>query len=174
MFGFDPISLALIGGAIGGLTSKDPLKGAILGAGMGYGGGLLAAPGAAGASAAAQMEGAAGRLANPVGNATTAANLGTNIGSQQTAMLAAQEAPLTQTPGLLGQIKPVGEALQTANAAKSLMPQDRPVSIQPSPIMPTGGGAQGLSSMYQQMQQNAQAPLQLAEQQRRQRRYMWG
>jgi len=37
----DPVTMAMIGGTIGAATSKDPLKGAMLGAAGGYAGGSL-------------------------------------------------------------------------------------------------------------------------------------
>jgi hypothetical protein len=51
---FDPFTLAMIGAGVGAFTNKkDPLKGALIGAGLGYGGGLLAAPGTAAAGTTA-------------------------------------------------------------------------------------------------------------------------
>ena len=57
---FDPITLGLIGSAIGGLTSKKPLKGALLGGAMGAGGGLLGGMGGAGVAGDAMMPGLLG------------------------------------------------------------------------------------------------------------------
>ena len=49
----DPVTLAMVGAAAGAVTNKkDPLKGALLGAALGGGGGMLAGAGAAGAAAA--------------------------------------------------------------------------------------------------------------------------
>jgi len=51
---FDPFTLAMIGAGIGAITNpKKPIQGAIIGGGLGYGGGLLAAPEGATARAAA-------------------------------------------------------------------------------------------------------------------------
>lgn len=155
---FDPLTLALIGGAAGGLLNKkDPLKGALLGAGMGYGGGLLAAPASAGAAATA--EGAAGLLTDPVRAAQTASMYGTDLGSQQTAMLAAQDAGLltpieNQTMNLM---KPIGQAASAANSAKGLLGGDqKPMPIQASPISPAPNtGPQGLAQLVGQNQQSA-------------------
>jgi len=51
---FDPFTLAMIGAGIGAITNpKKPIQGAIIGGGLGYGGGLLAAPEGATAKVAA-------------------------------------------------------------------------------------------------------------------------
>lgn len=124
-----PLMIPLIG-AVGGalLNKRDPLKGALIGAGLGAGGamlapGLLGAAGTGAATAgtgAAAAEGMAG-TAGLLGNAGTAATYGTGLGTQQTAMLAAQEAGMNTMPGLLGQadklIKPIGTAMNAAQAA---------------------------------------------------------
>jgi hypothetical protein len=58
---FDPFTLAMIGAGVGALTNpKKPLKGAIIGGGLGYGGGLLAAPAGATATTAATTGAATG------------------------------------------------------------------------------------------------------------------
>lgn len=79
---FDPFTLAMIGAGIGALTNpKKPIQGAIIGGGLGYGGGLLAAPAGATATTAAttgtsaivpgsiesagMVTGASGNLVNP-------------------------------------------------------------------------------------------------------------
>jgi hypothetical protein len=70
---FDPFTLAMIGAGVGAFTNKkDPLKGALIGAGLGYGGGLLAAPGTAAAGTAAAGTTAAGTTAAGTGAATAA------------------------------------------------------------------------------------------------------
>lgn len=59
MAGIDPISLAIIGGVGGAMFNKeDPIKGALLGAGIGFGGASLL--GAAGAAGTAGASGALG------------------------------------------------------------------------------------------------------------------
>ncbi len=57
---FDPFTLAMIGAGLGAITNKDPIKGAIIGGGLGYGGGLLAAPAGATATTAATTGAATG------------------------------------------------------------------------------------------------------------------
>lgn len=160
---FDPITLSLIGGGIGALTSKKPLKGALLGAGMGYGGGLLAGGGTA----------AGGLLGNPM----TAASYGTGVGTQQTAMLAAQEAGMGFAPtstGLLGDVSKIAkDAAPVMNAVSTGMSmagqgQDQPV--QTPPPMVGQGGPQGLTGLLQSIQQGQQAQMQADEQKRAARR----
>jgi hypothetical protein len=79
---FDPFTLAMIGAGVGAFTNKkDPLKGALIGGGLGYGGGLLAAPGtaAAGTTAAgtsAATGAGAGLGANAPGAAAFEASMG--------------------------------------------------------------------------------------------------
>lgn len=65
---FDPFTMALIGGGLGALTSKKPLKGAAMGAAMGGAGGLLAGAG-----------GASGGMGGLLGNPMTAASYGTGL-----------------------------------------------------------------------------------------------
>jgi hypothetical protein len=79
---FDPFTLAMIGAGVGAFTNKkDPLKGALIGGSLGYGGGLLAAPGtaAAGTTAAgtsAATGAGAGLGANAPGAAAFEASMG--------------------------------------------------------------------------------------------------
>lgn len=69
MAGVDPISLGIGGAAIGALTNKkDPLKGAVMGGALGYGGASLAAMGSTGTAAGAA--GAVNPYAAPVVDAT--------------------------------------------------------------------------------------------------------
>lgn len=144
---FDPITLGLIGSAIGGLTSKKPLKGALMGGALGAGGGLLA--GAAGGAG-----GAAGLLGNPM----TAGAYGTGLGTQQTAMLAAQEAGMGAMPIAGSMFGNAGAALKTAKpfmdaagtgiqTAQALTPPDQ--AAPPPPQLPQQMGAQTLQSLAQ-------------------------
>lgn len=145
----DPITMALIGGAIGGLTSKKPLKGALMGAAAGATGGALMGGAAGGGGLLSQM-------------GTAAAN-GTAIGSQQTAMLAAQEAGMGG--GLLSSMKAAAPTAQAAmqgiQTAQSLMPQQQP--IQAAPLQGGSFDASGLLSANNQQ-------LQALQQKRQQRR----
>lgn len=157
---FDPITLALIGGAVGGLMDKkDPLKGALLGAGIGATGGLLAAPTAgAAAGGAAAAEGAAGAGyidalggtygADLAGASTSQIGLGSQLGYG--AMKAGEL------------IKPMGNVINTAAAAKNLMssPETPLPQIQPSPVVTGQGGGQALAQL---VTNNNQKSLQLQQ-----------
>ena len=146
MFGIDDMLLfSLLGAGTGALTNKkDPLKGALLGGGLGAaGGGLLggglAVGGEQGAMLAAQNAGLEGATA-----ATNAALGG---------------------PGLLGQataaMKPIGTAMSAAQTAQSMMPQEQP-PIQPQPIQRT---PMDMSAIFQN--QGQQQQFEQAEQERR-------
>ena len=159
---FDPITLSLIGGGIGALTSKKPLKGALLGAGMGYGGGLLAGGGTAG-----------GLLGNPM----TAASYGTGVGTQQTAMLAAQDAGMGFAPtssGLFGDVSKIAKdaapVMNAVSTGMSLMGPGQDQPVQTPPPMVGQGGPQGLTGLLQSIQQGQQAQMQAEEQKRAARR----
>lgn len=129
---FDPFTLALIGGAAGGLLNKkDPLKGALLGAGAGYtggalagGGGLLgAAPAASGASAG----GASMATSLPAFNPIT----GTYANA-------------TQLPGMTGAmeslksfnsaVKPIGEAAGAAMQVRGMFQDNTPAPVAQSSL----------------------------------------
>jgi hypothetical protein len=79
---FDPFTLAMIGAGVGAFTNKkDPLKGALIGGSLGYGGGLLAAPGAAAAgTTAAGTSAATGAGAGLGANAPGAAAFNQSMG----------------------------------------------------------------------------------------------
>ena len=98
----------LLGAGFGALTSKKPLQGALLG---GAGGALM---------------GGMGGLLDKFG---AAAQYGTNLGSQQTAMLAAQEAGMGG--GLLGTLKDAAPAVNAAatgiQTAQGMMPEQMPI-----------------------------------------------
>jgi hypothetical protein len=93
----DPITMAVVGGSIGAMTNKkDPLKGALLGAAGGYGGGALMGAGGLGAGAT-QVAGSGGALtgagastaANTAFMAPAGVNPGTMIGASQAAPVSA-------------------------------------------------------------------------------------
>lgn len=157
----DPFTLSLIGGGIGALTSKKPLKGALLGAGMGYGGGLLAGGGTAG-----------GLLGNPM----TAATYGTGLGTQQTAMLAAQDSGMgpMMGGGLFGDVskfaKDAAPVMNAVSTGMSLMGPGQDQPVQTPPPMVGQGGPQGLTGLLQSIQQGQQAQMQADEQKRAARR----
>ncbi len=200
--------LPLAGAAIGAMTSKKPLQGALLGAGLGAtggaaAGGLLGA-GAAGAGAAGTA-GAAGSAGGGLLGAagTGAAGAGTTAATQtagllapgaasgagsQAAMLAAQNEgfgaigqqltaqaaggatgmPVPGGVNFAAGIQRAGEAftkakpaldaagtgVQVANAL-----QDQPTQTPPPQIVPTAGGAESLTSLFQAAQQGAQGQI---------------
>lgn len=172
----DPITMALIGGAVGGLLdSKKPLRGAALGAAGGYmAPGLLSAAAGAGSSAAAP-----GLLSG----AQTAGTYGTALGGQQTAMLAAQDAafggsaavqgvnPLMATAkGAGGMVKPIGQAAMTVNAVNSMFPKDQPLPPVTTPAPQFGQpGNQNLTSLVS-MNANRAAQMEQEKAARAQRR----
>lgn len=161
---FDPITLGLIGSAVGGLTSKKPLKGALMGGALGAGGGLLAG-GMGGAG------GAAGLLGNPM----TAGAYGTGLGTQQTAMLAAQEAGMGAMPIAGSMFGNASSALKTAqpfmNAASTGMSVagalNQPDQPPQPPQLPQQMGAQTLQQLAQR---DPQADLMAEAEMRKKRR----
>lgn len=133
----------LIGGGLGALTSKDPLKGALMGAGMGAAGGALAP----------SMGGLLGGVANPsvAGAASAAApSMATSLPAFDPIAGGFVNAQGLSggMGGLMGNIKPIAQAVGTANQLGLLGGQDQPIT--PSPTMQTpGGGAQVLGQLAQ-------------------------
>lgn len=128
----EPATLAMIGAAAGAVTNKkDPLKGALLGATLGYGGGALA-PGLLGTGAAAGTAAGAGgtfipaaALETQLAAAPAAPSLLSRLATPQTLMAGAQlagtmtprqaqTAPMPATPG-----KPIPMAFQPPPVAMS-------------------------------------------------------
>jgi hypothetical protein len=103
----DPMTLAMVGAAAGAVTNKkDPLKGALLGATLGYGGGTLA-PGLLGTGATQAASGAAG-----------AAGVQSGFGAQL-----ASQGLLSTAPAMSGGASPGASALasQGMTSAPALM-----------------------------------------------------
>jgi hypothetical protein len=124
---FDPITLGLIGSAIGGLTSKKPLKGALLGGAMGAGGGLLAGGmGGAGVAGDAMMPGL----------------LGANAPMAAFNPMAPQG-----MAGMMSQAKPFMDAASTGMQVAGSMNQ--PEQAPPPPQLPQQMGAQTLQQLAQ-------------------------
>ncbi len=92
MAGVDPISLAVIGAGVGAVTSpRDPIRGAIMGGALGFGGGsLLAAPAAASAAGGAAATGAAAGVGSAGAYQAAVPGLVSAGPGSQAAMLAAQ------------------------------------------------------------------------------------
>lgn len=153
----------LIGAGIGAVASKkDPLKGALLGAGAGalggqfapglLGGASSAAPGGLLGAEAAGSTGIGGLLGNPM----TAASYGTGLGTQQTAMLAAQEAGMGSMPigkSLLGGAsqlaKDAAPVMNVASTAMSMGGQEQPMPA-PPPMMSQPLDLSGVLNSQQQ------------------------
>lgn len=147
MFGIDDFLLmSALGGGLGALTSKKPLQGALLGAGLGAAGGALA-PSLFGGV------GAAGSAATVPANPFIPEAAGGLLGGMKTAM---------------DYVKPIGQAAGAASQAGLLGHQPQPIT--PSPMMtPSVGGNQVLNQLAQAPSENAQQ-MQMAEQMRQRRR----
>lgn len=149
---FDPFTLALIGGGLGALTSKkNPLKGAVTGAGLGAmgGAGLGALGSAPVASAATTASGAA------MDAGITSGNIMAN-----NAAITGVTQPTTMR-GLLSTAKPYMEAAGAAQQVGGLLaPQQQPIPA-PPPLMPTQANPQAFAQISQgidqQLQQDAAA-----------------
>ena len=154
----DPFTLAAIGAGIGGLFSKNKLKGAALGALGGYAGGM-AAPGLLGGSGAAS--GAAwatpGELAasgysaphSAAGFMEQASELG---GAAMDGLDKANKA-----------FKPIGQAMGAANMVSGLFSSPPPIQAPAPNVGGAGGNAQFQALLQQQSQldgQRAQEDLQ--------------
>ena len=140
----------LIGGGVGLLTNKkNPLEGALMGAGMGAAGGLLS-PAAAGAAAA--------------GTGTAVAGLGTGTAAAAaTPAAAATVAPVAPAwyDGMLSGVKsvantakPFSDAAVPAMQIAQMTKEEPPPPIQASPLMAPG---QGLNPQMQGLLQSIQS-----------------
>lgn len=134
-----PFAIPLAGAALGALANKkDPLKGALLGGGMAYGGSMLfPAIGSA-------VAGAAPTNAALIDSAVGTQGYGVSSATPGGLLAGAKEA--------MGYVKPIGEAASTANAIGGLL-QDQPVQGHaPQGINPQG--SQTLAQIAQQGQVN--------------------
>lgn len=148
-----PMLIGAGGGAL--LSKKDPLKGALLGAGLGAGGAAFA-PGLLGGLGAAAPATAAS-VAAPSASTLAAVNL-----PASTSMFPEASAFLSQADKYM---RPISTGLSVANNAGLLGGQQQP--IQQSPVMQnTGMGGSSLAQLYGQLQQNDMNQQQ-AEMQRR-------
>lgn len=149
----------LLGGAALGalLNKKKPLQGALLGGALGGAGSLIG--------------GGAGLLGNPM----TAASYGTGLGTEQTAMLAAQEAGMGSMPiagSMMGNLntatnalKPFGQAFNSAQQVAGMFPEDQPP---PPPQLMQQQGAGILAQLANQPM--PQDPMQMEREMRRKQR----
>ena len=164
----DPFTLGLIGAGIGGLFSKNHLKGALLGGLGGYAGGALM-PGLLGGGAAA------GEAAGSAASGAAWATPGELAASGYTAPHSA--AGLLEQAGDLGStamgkleaankaLKPVGQAIGAANMVSGLLASPPPIQT-PAPNV---GGAGG-NAQFQALQQQQAALEQQRMQEEMQRR----
>ena len=161
----DPITMAVVGGSIGAMTNKkDPLKGALLGAAGGYGGGALLGAGGLGATQVAgtgsALTGAgASTAANTAFMAPAGVNPGTMIGASQAA-----------APGIFSNFT---TAIPQASNAVSrdigflesmFNPNIQSSSMAPSFIDQVGSGASQLGKYAQQNPVLTQMAAQTAQQ----------
>lgn len=149
----DPVTLAMIGATAGAVTNKkDPLKGALLGATLGYGGGALA-PGLLGTGAAAPaaglagitpmgVEAAGGLLGStaPVASPGVGAVLSTGTQAAAPSMMSRLATPQTLMAGaqLAGSMSPPPQRaqplpLRPGQPSQVIMPE---ISIVQSPLLP--------------------------------------
>lgn len=130
----DPFTLALIGGAAGGLMNKkDPLKGAVMGAGLGFGGGSLAAGGgllgAAPAASGASAGGASMATSLPAFNPIT----GTYANASQ---LPGMTGAMESLKSFNAAVKPVGEAAGAAMQVRGMFQDNTPMPVAQSSLPP--------------------------------------
>ena len=142
---FDPITLALIGGAVGGIVDKkDPLRGAALGAAGGYfAPGLMSAGSGSAASTAGLLAPNASAAAGSQAAMLAAQNEGFGaIGQQMLAQSAGTTAPTSvnlmagvQRAGeMFKQAKPVMDAAGTAMQVRGMFQDNTPMPVAQSSL----------------------------------------
>lgn len=134
----DPFTLALIGSAAGGLLNKkDPLKGALLGAGLGYGGGALASVGGLlGAAPAAATPGAASAAgASSMATSMPAFNpiTGTYVNASK---IPGMTGSMESLKSFSSAVKPIGEAAGTAMQVQGMFQDNTPMPVAQSSLPP--------------------------------------
>jgi len=184
----------LIGGGVGLLTNKkNPLEGALMGAGVGAAGGLLS-PAAAGAAAELGAAGAAGfgtavpglstGTAVPglsTGTAVPGLSTGTAVPGLNAVAAAPPPAPwydgvLSTTKEVARNAKPVADIAGTTMMVEQMTKGEPPPPIQASPLMVPGNGSnpqmQGLLQSIQSTDaQRAQEEMQKRQTNRAMRGY---
>jgi hypothetical protein len=147
----DPITMAVVGGSIGAMTNKkDPLKGALLGAAGGYGGGALMGAGGFGAtqvagSGSALTGAGASTGANTMFANAAGVNPGTVIGASQAAPAGIFANPVAYTPSLN---VPVERSFGTLESIFN--PNIQSSSMAPSFMEQVGSGAGQIGKYAQQ------------------------
>ncbi len=151
----------LIGGGIGLLTNKkNPLEGALMGAGVGAAGGLLS-PAAAGTPAEL------GAAAVP-GLSTGTAVPGLNAAAAAPPPAPWYDGVLSTAKEVAGNAKPVADAAGTAMMVAQMTKEEPPPPIQASPLMVPGNGSNPQMQGLLQSIQSTDAQRAQEEMQRRQ------
>lgn len=180
MFGIDDVLLAsLIGGGAGAMFNrKDPLKGALMGAGLGAGGaalpGLLSGAGAAASAGGTATLGAEQLAAAKAQEAGLGQLGGIGWGGATTGVQGMANSSLGGATGLLGNMdkitRPASIAMQ---ASQAVAPENKAPMIQPVPLSPHMANS-NLGQIVQQNQQSEMQRRQLEEQRRQMRRQRIG
>lgn len=190
-----PLFPLLAGAGVGALTSKNPVKGALFGGGLGYAGGAVlpgllgGAPGVVAEQAAAPVADAAFKTVAPeavgmsVGEFLHPTQI--NLASSGAAGLTQSAAPVmdaaTKPVGLLGQINstakeyaPLASAAGTGMQVAGMFGGEQQAAPPQAPNIQQQmvGGNQTLSSIANAGTQKIQQELAAADQQRQQRRMM--
>lgn len=145
-----PLLGLLAAGALGGavLNKKDPLKGALLGAGLGAtGGALFPALNAAGTGIVGAAGGTGAGLTGAAAGDAGLMYAGADAAAANTLGMGPGVSGGAGMKGLLGS---VGKYAQPASQAMSLMQQDQQQVPQAAPVQQVGGGAQTLAQLAQQ------------------------
>lgn len=161
----DPITMAVVGGSIGAMTNKkDPLKGALLGAAGGYGGGALMGASGLGAT---QVAGSGGALtgagastgANTMFANAAGVNPGTVIGASQAAPAGIFANPAVYTPS-----SNVAVERSFGTLESMLNPNIQSSLMAPSFMEQVGSGAGQISKYAQNNPYLTQMAMQSAQQ----------
>lgn len=162
-------------GAIGGaLTSKKPLKGALLGAGLGATAGA-AAPAVAGLFGSSGAAAAAGGAAAAPGAAGFGLGQPLVTGALGNSAIAGGTAPSTMSTllGTATKYKPVMDAAATGVQMSGAMDPEQPMQV-PEMAQQIQGGGQTLASLAGQGEQASMMAMQADEQERARRRMQRG
>jgi hypothetical protein len=133
MAGVDPISLAVIGAATGAVASpRDPLKGALMGGALGFGGGSLLAAPTVGAAAIPTATGTAAQSLIPATSAN--AGLKSVLMAEGVIPAASQAAATPFTSALAGSAGGItaNQALNMGMRGMNLLSQQQPPTPTPS------------------------------------------
>lgn len=157
----DPVTMAVVGATAGAALNKDdPLKGALLGAAGGYGGGALlgtSAIGGTAATAGAGLTGSANAFIPGVQGGFGA--LGGGGATTLTGMTAANPGILSSTMAGFGKdMAAVGGFAQQNPVLSEIAAGTAINSMQAPPPPPSGGMQQGNAGLLEMMAQYGQMP----------------